>query len=208
MSYKPEERLAALKGGNGIGAMVLLIVGLIWRAIDAAGNVDFVVQKIPATARIVKTVPAIELLILAAAVLWMAAVLAWPADLGPHGAKVRKMKALLSDAERFHSKYGQIVKKFSDDSVHEAAWRMSKIHTFLDMAFTTGLQQELAKFQDREHQKHQAAGATFDPDRTIAKYLLMLRSRVKASDLDPSFHMPDTYEQFYKTDNWVPNAVE
>jgi hypothetical protein len=105
------------------------------------------------------------------------------------------MKKLLAEAADFHHTYSEKPKRFEDDSVHEAAWRMTKIFSFLEMAFAGGRNGELAKYQDREHQKHKAADAPFDPDRTIAKYLRDLRKRIKADDLDLSFHMPDTYAQ-------------
>ena len=207
MPYTPSDRLKAFTGANGIGATLLLVLSTIYKLIDAAGNADFVLQKLPALARLMEAFPVVNVLILLA-LLWIVAILTWPAELGPNGARVRKVKALLREAEEFHEKHGETVKKFSDDSVHEAAWRMTRMFTFLQMAFAGERNAELAKFQDREHQKHKEAGAAFDPDRTIAKYLRELRKRVKGDDLDPSFHMPDTYAQFYKTDAWVANSVD
>jgi hypothetical protein len=151
--------------------------------------------------------PRVGLLILAIGIV----ILLWPILTQVTGfdpfrpARVRKMARLLrqaADAEReAQRKHDQRQGAESADEVAARGWLYLKIGEFLDRGFAHHVRQDFDNYKASQEKK---LGPNFKLHTTRADYLTRLAGRLKSSDLDPGFVMPEHFSQFDHT-TWPRN---
>lgn len=79
------------------------------------------------------------------------------------------------------------------------------LQQFLTMGFAHHVRRDFDSMRNDEREKWSEAGRTFLTELFYADFLEHLAQRLRSDDLDPGFHIPQTYKQFEDADRWTPN---
>jgi hypothetical protein len=200
----PDEARRRLASVEAWGGWTLLALKVLWEIVDAASNVEYVLDKAPTLKRVVMPILSSNTLIVAA-VLWLLFVVMRPSHWSLHWTRVGRAKRLLSEAIEIFS--SEPVDIRNNDAVHHAAWELVQIHSFVQMAFGDRTRQDLADYTDSEQRRYREADRPFDHRQAVARFLKRLRGNLNSSNVDPGFLIPDSYRQFADQDGWPANRV-
>ena len=121
-------------------------------------------------------------------------------------ARVRLMARLLREAAAEERKIQRkrAIKKGAESAEETAswAWLWLRIAEFLDRGFVHQVGEDCENYRKSQEKK---LGNKFCPHKSRADFLERLADRLKSSDLDPGFVMPEDFSQFDHT-TWPANV--
>jgi hypothetical protein len=185
-----------LKSGWALPGWGLLAL---WSLLGSWSRIEFIFRKLDWVAQSGWA----QLALLVAGLVWLPAVVS--REPSEADRRLERVKKLLREAKAHFDASPRMSEVKDIHGATEEAFRDVRLNGFLERAFRHDIAKDHWAFAESEREKWKDSGSKYEPHVATAEYIERLIKRIGPDDLDYGFHLPESYEQYRKTDGWVPN---